>query len=248
MLPLVLSVLSAGSSSDTPALIALAATRGTMPTTIYRHAALQWQSTQPLVERRCAAASTEGSASLRATRAPALAATYRQWAQHNYLTAAAVQAGILRSISNLAAQCMMVARSEQEEVRLSTALTMGALGASVSGWGGASWQRFMERQLGRSVGRGRPSDVALKAVCDFLLWAPLANATYLISLALLRGECLRGALSGLLRCLPGVMALEAALFVPYSALAFRMIPLEVRPLASSCVGAAFTIGLSMMSC
>jgi len=176
------------------------------------------------------------------------ATEYRKWSRSHYLAAAAAQSGTLRMLSNLLAQWVQVSRSQQGEVILSTALTMGLLGASVSGYGGASWQRFLESWLGRSVGRGRASDVALKASMDFFIWAPLANAAYLLGLATMRGECFGDAWEGLTRCFARVMLLEAALFVPYSALAFQTIPLEVRPLASACVGAAFTIGLSMMVC
>ena len=173
---------------------------------------------------------------------------YREWARTNYLAAAAAQAAVLRTTANLLAQWMLVSRRQQDAVRIPTALTMGALGASVSGFGGASWQRFLERRLGRSVGRGGAADVASKAALDFFLWAPFANAAYLLGLALMRGECFGDAWEGLTRRFGNVMLMEAALFVPYSAFAFRTLPLEMRPLASSCVGAAFTIGLSMMTC
>merc|ERR1711998_286326 len=108
------------------------------------------------------------------------------------------------------------------------------------------WQRFLERRLGRRVGRGHARHVALKAVADLLFWAPLANSVYIIGLSLLRGECLESAWEGLTRRFAKVMLLELSLFVPYSALAFRTVPLEYRPLGSSCVGAAFTIGLSVV--
>lgn len=171
---------------------------------------------------------------------------YRSWAQDNYLLAAAVQAGILRSLANLVAQMVMVSNKCEEEVRLSTVLSMGALGATVSGLGGASWQRMLERRLGRSVGRGHARHVAMQAAANLLFWAPLANTVYILGLSLLRGECLASAWDGLTRRFASVMLLELSLFVPYSALAFRTLPLEYRPLASSCVGAAFTVGLSMV--
>jgi len=175
-----------------------------------------------------------------------IASDYRSWAQENYLLAAAVQAGVLRSVANLVAQLVMVSNNCEEEVRLSTVLSMGALGASVSGLGGASWQRMLERRLGRSVGRGHARHVAMQAAVNLLFWAPLANTVYILGLSMLRGECLASAWEGLTRRFASVMLLELSLFVPYSALAFRTLPLEYRPLASSCVGAAFTVGLSMV--
>ena len=202
----------------------------------------------PLSRSRAQGLNTGGGSVVRGWAAADVVRDYRTWASSNYLAAAACQAGVLRSVANLVAQCMLVSRSQQDEVRLSTALTMGALGASVSGIGGASWQRFLEQRLGRSVGRGRAADVASKAALDFFLWAPVANAAYLLGLSMMRGECFGDAWNGLTRCFAHVMLLEAALFVPYSAFAFRTLPLELRPLASSCVGAAFTIGLSMMAC
>ena len=172
---------------------------------------------------------------------------YREWAKSNYLAAAACQAGVLRCSSNLVAQALMSSRGKQStQAPVMTALSMGLLGSAVSGVGGGAWSRLLEKRLGRSVGKGRASDVARSAALSFCIWAPLANSLYLLGLPMLQGECLGSAWECLCSKFAHVMLLELCLFVPYSALAFRTIPLEMRPLASSLVGAIFTIGLSMM--
>ena len=173
--------------------------------------------------------------------------SYREWAKSNYLAAAACQAGVLRCSSNLVAQALMSSRGKQQShAPVMTALSMGLLGSAVSGAGGGAWSRFLEKRLGRSVGKGRAGDVARSAALSFCLWAPLANSLYLLGLPMLQGESCSSAWECLCSRFTHVMLLELCLFVPYSALAFRIIPLELRPLASSLVGAIFTIGLSMM--
>lgn len=173
---------------------------------------------------------------------------YQKWARRHYLGASIVQAGVLRAAANFVAQHLLIRRGMQRRLHPSTALAMGALGATVSGLGGASWNRLLEQRLGKSVGRGKPSDAALKCLCDFTLFAPLANAAYMVGLGMLsRGESLGAACAALrLESFGRVMLLEAMLFMPYSALAFQVMPLELRPLAQSCVAAAFTIALTMM--
>jgi len=170
---------------------------------------------------------------------------YQHWSRSHYLEAAVLQAGLLRAGANLAAQHCMVLRGQQDQLRLSTVAAMGALGAGVSGLGGGAWSRMLEHRLGRSVGRGKPGDCVMKVLCDFAIFAPMANAIYLVVLALSRGGSLADALASLsFESFSRVMLLEATLFMPYSALAFNLIPWEFRPLSQSCVAAAFTIGLS----
>ena len=124
------------------------------------------------------------------------------------------------------------------------AVAMAAIAAGVSGFGGAMWLRKLEGLYGTST---EPGVVARKTATDYVFWAPIANTAYLLGLPLLTGHGAEAALSTWQAGFVSVMLLELSIFMPYNVFAFRMIPLEARPLVQTLLSAAFTIGLCTVS-
>ena len=204
-----------------------------------------------------------------------MVSAYNTLCNRHYLRTATAQGGLIRVAANMIAQTVLVARGMQQQIILSTLLTMLCLGATMSGVCGhvdepsllalprvshplllrctrshlpaQLVQASWTRWLDQKVGhRHRGRDAVAKAAIDFFLWAPLCNSTYLLICPLVRGETLAAAWGLLRERFLAVMALEAMCFMPYNLLAFSVIPLCLRPLGQSCVAAIFAIGLSVL--
>jgi len=168
-----------------------------------------------------------------------LAVRYARVSRDHFLPLAAAQAGALRGASDLVGQGLQHAPADPTH-----AVAMAAIAAGVSGFGGAMWLRKLEGLYGTST---EPGVVARKTATDYVFWAPIANTAYLLGLPLLTGHGAEAALSTWQAGFVSVMLLELSIFMPYNVFAFRMIPLEARPLVQTLLSAAFTIGLCTVS-
>ena len=115
-----------------------------------------------------------------------------------------------------------------------------------SGLVGSAWLALLESTLGSGT---ESRDIVRKAVCDFCIYAPVANSVYLVLVPLLAGAIEQHAAfdmsSSLCHSLStwqsnfgSAMQLEAQVFVPFNLVAFRLIPPALRPQAQACMSSA----------
>ena len=92
--------------------------------------------------------------------------------------------------------------------------------------------------------------VLQKAAMDFCLWAPIANAFYIVAVPTIEGEVPpthEHATALLVERFAPAMAAEFMMFVPYDLVSFSLIPPLLRPLTASCVSLCYAVFMSWWS-
>lgn len=185
---------------------------------------------------------------------PACAASVpssQRFAAAAYFTQAAAVSCVLRASSDLVGQTLSLG-----EANLAHVAAMGTVGLLFSGFIGAAWLATLERALGDGSEAAGATTVR-KAAADYLIYAPLANSAYLLAvpfLTALYSQCADLDLASTAMhsldtwhsSIVSAMQLEAAMFLPFNLLSFRVIPADFRPQASALMSAGFTVCLSTM--
>lgn len=120
-------------------------------------------------------------------------------------------------------------------------LRMATLGVFIGGLGTATWLRFLEEWL---PGNGDPQLVVAKACLDACIWAPIANAGYLVLTPLLEGKDAEFVRAMLAEQLGPVMRTELSTFFPYNLVSFSLVPPLLRPFTTGFVSMCFAVYMS----
>ena len=165
-----------------------------------------------------------------------------------YVRDAGVQAGLLSACSDAVSQAM----HGMAHVDMAHVAAMALLACLLSGMANAVWMRFLEK----SFPGGTLRAVSLKTLVDYGCCATSFNAFFLVGIpwltavfAALASDGLSPAPASLLEHWSvedwhALMRLEACTFVPYNLLAFRLVPVHLRPLGSASLSAVCTVVLS----
>lgn len=162
-------------------------------------------------------------------------------AEYRHVALAGMQAGALGGISDAVSQ-----RMHALPVDFAHVSAMAVLACLLSGALNAVWMRDLESRFPGPTKRA----VALKTITDYCCCATSFNAAFLIFVpfltAVFDGSSPEWAPleSFNLADFASLMRLEACTFVPYNLCAFRLLPVDLRPLGSASLSAVCTIILS----
>ena len=113
--------------------------------------------------------------------------------------------------------------------------TAGCAGAGMSGILVPAWYRWLERKIPGNAA----SAVARKSVADIAVAGAIGNALALFA---------RGAPAAeVWRSMPSVMLMDCTVWLPYNLLAFRQIPLHVRPTTTTLMTFGWNTYLSLVA-
>ena len=190
---------------------------------------------------------------------PARMSTAAQRQQHlgsyrSVICQAGLQAGLLGSASDMMSHSMHGIPIDPAHVA-----AMAVLGCLLSGMANAMWMRFLEEHIPGPCARA----VSLKTLADYCCCATTFNSCFLVGVpyltAVFAAVTSPDGLFSVSSVLPStnsilqnwtpedfhsLMRLEACTFVPYNLLAFRLVPLSLRPLGAASISAICTIVLS----
>ena len=130
------------------------------------------------------------------------------------------------------------------------------LGIVIGGLGDAMWLRYLEEPglfnpilyaFNRMSADGGHVDADLKASLDAFIWAPVANALYLVLTPLSEGMSLGSVYESLSNNFLPVMQSELSVALPYNLVAFALIPAFMRPFATGLFSMFFSTYLSYIS-
>ena len=184
----------------------------------------------------------------------ALAAMSTQYLEHldnEYFLTTCTQSFALVSAGDVMAQVIEERMGAREGgVDFGRTMRFGFLGIIVSGLGTARWLQFLEEVVGPTAGGDQWAGVVEKVAMDFCMWAPIANAFYIVAVPAVEGEVAltpENSVALISERFGPAMAAEFCMFVPYDLLAFSLIPPLLRPLTASCVSLMYAVFMSWWS-
>lgn len=200
-----------------------------------------WATGLKAMNEEVVAGSGPEAAGVLITSAADLAATFIS-AEVQYLATTTLNAALLGGLSDAISQIIDGALLDVSHVGAMT-LSAGLL----SGLFNTLWLQELEREV---PGSGTAA-VLTKTVADYVIAGTLFNSVYLVAVPLL-DAAIEGVPPGAEHLLDGwtlekfisAMRLEISTFTPYNLLAFKVVPLKYRPLASALVSALNTVVLS----
>ena len=167
------------------------------------------------------------------------------------------------SIGDVLAQALEQSQTNATNLLLDWGRTLrtGMLGIVIGGLGDAMWLRCLEEPglfdpilcaFNRMSADGGHVDadllvVVLKASLDAFIWAPVANALYLVLTPLSEGMSLGSVYESLSNNFLPVMQSELSVALPYNLVAFALIPAFMRPFATGLFSMFFSTYLSYVS-
>ena len=176
---------------------------------------------------------------------------YLEHLDNDYFLTTCTQSFALVSAGDVMAQVIEEHMGVREGgVDFGRTVRFGFLGILVSGLGTARWLQFLEEVVGPTAGGDQWAGVVEKVAMDFCMWAPIANAFYIVAVPAVEGEVdltRENAAALISERFGPAMAAEFCMFVPYDLLAFSLIPPLLRPLTASCVSLCYAVFMSWWS-
>lgn len=172
---------------------------------------------------------------------------YARVSNEHYLSCAFVQAGLLSGGADVTTQLMQ----DVDGVNVAHVLAMATVASTMSGVANAAWLRQLEDAF---PGIGT-QEVITKALFHAFVIASIINSAYLLGVPILTSFYVEGSPPTLASLSEGwtvesfmtLTKLELCMFVPYNLIAFRAIPVRVRPLTHAMVSATFGVAVSAIT-
>lgn len=190
------------------------------------------------------------------------ASLYSAALSEHYYPTTCLQALALVSFGDVLAQALEQSQTNATNLLLDWGRTLrtGMLGIVIGGLGDAMWLRYLEepglfdpilRAFNLMSTDGQVDAdllvVVLKASLDAFIWAPVANALYLVLTPLSEGMSLGSVYESLGNNFLPVMQSELSVALPYNLVAFALIPAFMRPFATGLFSMFFSTYLSYVS-